>query len=70
MTIGEIHDPECCSICGSYLTTNEQFASERCLDPAHWQAAGLAPTDFYSLAIVMAARQTKQSTDNSVPPQK
>lgn len=68
MTIGEIHDPQQCIICGYYLTTHPDYADRRCLDPAHWQAAGLAPRDFYSLALIMAANKTPQPNQKSVKP--
>jgi len=31
--------PDCCPICGYYLTMDVEFAGQRCVDPAHWQAA-------------------------------
>jgi hypothetical protein len=50
--------PGCCQICGYYLTKDPQFRSERCVDPGHWQAAGLLkPYDYYRMAeIVTGAR--------------
>ncbi len=45
--------PNCCAICGNYLTTVEKYAGSRCVDPAHWQAAGvLTPGDFYPMARI------------------
>jgi hypothetical protein len=50
-----VHEPRCCKICGYYLTTNEQYTSYRCVNPEHWQAAGLlAPRDFYLMARIVA----------------
>lgn len=47
--------PECCPICGDYLTTAIQFNGYRCADPSHWLAAGrVASTDYYRLAEVFA----------------
>jgi hypothetical protein len=47
--------PDCCPICGNYLTTARQFNGHRCADPGHWLAAGqVAPTDYYRLAEVFA----------------
>lgn len=44
-----------CLICGHYLTTQDQYAGNRCTDPGHWQAAGLlAPRDFYLMARMVA----------------
>jgi hypothetical protein len=48
-------EPDCCPICGYYLTTAIQFNGHRCTDPSHWLAAGqVAPTDYYRLAEVFA----------------
>lgn len=47
--------PNCCPICGSYLTTTAAYAGNRCTDPGHWQASGLlAPRDFYTMAQLAA----------------
>ena len=47
--------PECCPICGNYLTIALQFNGHRCADPSHWLAAGyVASTDYYRLAEVFA----------------
>lgn len=47
--------PARCTICGYYLTTFEQYAGNRCVDPGHWQAAGaLTPSDFYPMARIAA----------------
>lgn len=52
--------PKCCAICGYYLTTLEQYAGSRCVDPAHWQAAGLlASNDFYPMAQIAAGANTE-----------
>jgi hypothetical protein len=54
------HQPDQCSICGFYLTSTETYGGNRCLDPGHWQAAGiLAPTDFYQMAQIAARAQGK-----------
>ena len=48
--------PERCAICGCYVTLNEEYAGSRCLDPGHWQAAGVFTfPDFYTMARIMAA---------------
>jgi hypothetical protein len=39
--------PACCPICGQYLTTHIYFYGCRCLEPSHWQAAGLLNKDDY-----------------------
>lgn len=45
--------PERCPICGYYLTTAVELTGSRCVDPGHWQAAGvLSPRDYYPLAQV------------------
>lgn len=50
-----INQPERCSFCKYYLTTDPQFVGYRCVDPGHWQAAGLLkPGDYYPLAQVAA----------------
>jgi hypothetical protein len=55
--------PKRCTICGCYLTLNEEYVGARCLDPGHWQAAGLlTPPDFYTMARIMAAGQAKGLT--------
>lgn len=55
MTRTQNSKPDQCTICGSYLTVTEEYAGARCLDPAHWQAAGiLNSTDFYPMARIMA----------------
>jgi hypothetical protein len=47
--------PGCCAICGYFLTASESYAGHRCLNPGHWQAAGLlAPSDFYRMAQIAA----------------
>ena len=48
-------NPNQCVYCGYYLTFDEKYAGQRCVDPAHWQAAGqLAPRDFYAMARLVA----------------
>ena len=55
MSIIHSREPGRCTICDYYLTTVEEFAGQRCLDPAHWQAAGvLASSDFYPMARIAA----------------
>jgi len=56
MTVINSQQPSCCHICGYYLTITAEFSGHRCLDPGHWQAAGLLrPRDFYPLAQIAAA---------------
>jgi hypothetical protein len=51
-----IHNPQRCPICHCFLTAAKEFGSDRCLDSAHWQAAGvLSPSDFYWMAQITAA---------------
>lgn len=64
------HRPICCLICGYYLATQEKYTGNRCVDPGHWQAAGLfAPGDFYLMAQMIAgvraelARRPDESRD-------
>ena len=50
----------CCLICGHYLTTDEQYTGNRCVDPGHWLAAGLlAPRDFYLMARMVAGARAE-----------
>ena len=59
LTITTSH-PTACAICGDYLTSSERYAGQRCLDPAHWQAAGvLASTDYYAMARIAALSQAE-----------
>lgn len=54
------HRPSCCLICGHYLTTDEQYTGNRCVDPGHWLAAGLlAPRDFYLMARMVAEERAE-----------
>jgi hypothetical protein len=70
--------PDCCPICGYYLTTAVQFAGSRCVDPGHWQAAGLlALDDYHSIAKIASwantehnQRSTKRDTLNLVVEEK
>jgi hypothetical protein len=49
-----------CMICGGYLTTDEEYIGYRCVDPGHWQAAGLlAPRDFYAMARLVAGARAE-----------
>ncbi|MBI1877010.1 MAG: hypothetical protein HYR94_02020 [Chloroflexi bacterium] len=50
--------PSCCIICGYYLSTDEKYIGSRCVEPGHWQAAGLlGPRDSYAMArLVVSAR--------------
>jgi len=53
--MGTVKHPDHCVFCGYYLTIEEQYAGQRYVDPAHWQAAGrLAPCDFYAMARLVA----------------
>ena len=48
-------EPGRCTICGYYLTTSDEYVGYRCLDPGHWQAAGvLVSSDFYPMARLAA----------------
>ena len=50
-----MEQPTRCPICGYYLTLELEFSGCRCIDPAHWQAAGvLKPRDYYPMARVAA----------------
>ena len=50
--------PTHCVFCGYYLTIDEKYAGQRCVDPAHWQAAGqLAQRDFYAMARPVAGNE-------------
>lgn len=54
--------PKCCSICGYYMTTSESYAGSRCVDPGHWQAAGvLDPGDFYPMARIASRANVELS---------
>ncbi len=71
MTRTQNPKPDQCTICGSYLTVVEEYAGTRCLDPAHWQAAGLLhPSDFYPMARIMAEATAEYNsrTDLKEPP--
>jgi hypothetical protein len=63
-----INKPGHCSICGYYLTTDEQYTDFRCLDPSHWLAAGLlAPTDFYPMARITAQASAEMNQLSDAP---
>jgi hypothetical protein len=65
------HKPPCCAICGYYLTTDEQYLGHRCVDPEHWQAAGLfSPRDFYLMArlVAGAGAELAQRADDLTAP--
>lgn len=50
-----ITEPATCRICGYWHTLSAQYLGNRCVDPGHWQAAGLISfKDYYSLAKVAA----------------
>ena len=66
MTMGIADKPERCSICGCFLTTVAAYNGSRCLDPAHWQAAGLNPSNFYAMARIMAIGNTKNTPGDVV----
>ena len=58
MTVKDKPDP--CPICGYYLTTAPQFAGCRCIDPAHWQAAGvLSSRDYYPMAKIASGAHSE-----------
>lgn len=51
----DIIEPAPCRICGYLHTLSAQYAGHRCVDPGHWQAAGLISfKDYYSLAKIAA----------------
>jgi hypothetical protein len=55
-----VRQPRSCKICGYYLTTEAQYSGYRCVNPAHWQAAGLlAPRDFYLMARMAAGARAE-----------
>jgi hypothetical protein len=55
-----VRQPRSCKICGYYLTTKAQYTGYRCVNPDHWQAAGLfAPRDFYSMARMAAGARAE-----------
>ncbi len=55
------HQPDCCTICGYYLTIIDTYEGDRCVDPGHWQAAGLlSPRDFYTMAQIMALARAER----------
>ena len=58
-----INNPDRCVFCGHYLTIEEEYTGQRCVDPAHWQAAGqFAPRDFYRMARLMAGGRAELSS--------
>jgi hypothetical protein len=60
MMIG--NKPPRCPICGYYLTMAVQFAGCRCVDPGHWQAAGvLNPRDYYPMAKIASGAHAEHS---------
>ncbi|MCB0168459.1 MAG: hypothetical protein KDI79_29795 [Anaerolineae bacterium] len=71
-----ILEPISCRICGYLHTLSVQYAGHRCVDPGHWQAAGLISfKDYYSLAKIAAEarkelhhRQTHPQTQSLCPP--
>lgn len=55
-------NPGVCHICGCYFTIVNEYCGHRCLDPGHWQAAGLlAPDDFYPMALIAAQSNAELS---------
>ena len=69
MTI-KLSKPNNCTFCGYYLTTLDEYAGSRCVDPAHWQAAGmLAAHDFYPMARIAAGAHAEldQRSNNAAP---
>lgn len=67
----KMNEPENCTFCGYYLTTLDKYAGSRCVDPAHWQAAGmLAAHDFYPMARIAAGANAElDQRSNNMPPQ-
>ena len=60
--------PHRCIICGYYLTTDEKFVGCRCVNPEHWQAAGLlAPRDFYLMARMVAGARGELARRAATP---
>jgi hypothetical protein len=58
----------CCPICGHVQTMDAQFPGTSCIDPAHWQAAGLlSPHDYYPMARMMARASGKPELQPSHP---
>ena len=54
-------EPITCSICGLFFTLSVQFAGERCIDPGHWQAAGIITVkDYYIMAKIKAETANEQ----------
>ncbi|MCB0213516.1 MAG: hypothetical protein KDJ52_29505 [Anaerolineae bacterium] len=54
-------EPIACSICGLFFTLSGQFAGKRCIDPGHWQAAGIITVkDYYTMAKIKAAKANEQ----------
>lgn len=64
-------EPDSCSICGYYLTTANEFAGHRCVEPSHWQAAGLlSSSDYYRMAEIAAwiSEELSQRSPNGKTP--
>ena len=54
------NEPNRCVICSYYLTIAQEYVGHRCVDPGHWQAAGLLTSnDFYSMACLAASAFTE-----------
>lgn len=66
-----ITEPAACRICGYWHTLSVQYRGNRCVDPGHWQAAGLISfKDYYSLAKIAAeARKELPHRHHQPPPQ-
>ncbi len=64
--------PRRCPICGYYLTTALEFAGCRCIDPGHWQAAGvLTSRDYLPMAQLASYAATEQNRrGNGITPVK
>jgi hypothetical protein len=55
-------EPTRCPICGYYFTIARQYAGYRCIDPGHWQAAGvLNPRDYYPMAKIASSANSEIS---------
>ncbi len=62
MPVIKNQNPDLCQFCGCYFTIINEYCGHRCLNPGHWQAAGLlAPHDFYPMALIAAQRNAEMS---------
>ena len=50
-----IQSPQSCPFCGLNLTVDTHSVRRQCVDPAHWQGAGLLSShDYYAMAKLAA----------------